>query len=170
MHCCSYIYHAPDWESTTNYHTLWAGPGTVRRRRKARVHMPVAAQALSNRGSASPGMLARAEVAARLGMLEPAPPTQQLEAQCGVACMQNAWGIARTIDYYINQTVPKSKINVGLALFGISWKLADPAKNGIGAASTGGGANGPCTPGAPWRRAAGSAGSPQQGVGRFWLS
>lgn len=54
----------------------------------------------------------------------------------------------RTLDYYIAQGVPKVKINVGLALFGVSWRLINSAKTGVGAPANGQGINGPCTPGA----------------------
>ena len=47
------------------------------------------------------------------------------------------------INYWIESGMPKEKINFGLAFFGRSFKLVDPAKNYIGARATGTGISGP---------------------------
>lgn len=63
---------------------------------------------------------------------------------------QYAWGLRKTFDFYTKVArVPPAKLNLGLAFYGVSWRLASPRRNGLHAPSAGPGTNGACTPGAP---------------------
>jgi chitinase len=47
------------------------------------------------------------------------------------------------VNYWLSNGMPKEKINFGMAFYGRSFKLVDPAKNYLGAPTTGTGISGP---------------------------
>ena len=42
-----------------------------------------------------------------------------------------------SVDYWLQKGVPKSKLLVGLATFGLGWTLTDPSDHGVRASASG---------------------------------
>ncbi|KAL4447506.1 hypothetical protein ABPG75_004725 [Micractinium tetrahymenae] len=90
------------------------------------------------------------ELFAQMRRLKVANPALRIMVSIGGAYHDPGWDPTTyyhtTFDFYTKVAkVPPRKLNLGLAFYGVSWRLASPQRNGLHAPSAGPGTNGACT-------------------------